>query len=105
MRRYPGYEPLVFWMARELDLFSSSCSGHIETQQAASLGDFIAMKRSSEMSGTGCALLALGSLLVLLAAGCSHEQKKTMAPPAVPVTIATVVSRDVPVQVKAVGNV
>jgi multidrug efflux system membrane fusion protein len=42
--------------------------------------------------------------LALLAAGCT-EQKKAAAAPPVPVTVATVVTRDVPVQVKAVGNV
>ena len=43
--------------------------------------------------------------LALLMAGCTQQVKKAATQPPVPVTVATVVSRDLPVQVKAIGNV
>jgi membrane fusion protein, multidrug efflux system len=53
--------------------------------------------------------LALGLLALLPLAGCSDRAAGTparsAAPPAVPVTVADAVQRDVPVQVTAVGNV
>lgn len=55
----------------------------------------------------GLQLLAAG--LLLLAAGCSNEKSSAAqqkpALPAVPVTVAEVVSRTVPVQLRVIGNV
>jgi multidrug efflux system membrane fusion protein len=49
---------------------------------------------------------ALASLLgLLVAAGCSKPQAAPAGPPVVPVTVATVVQKTVPVQVTAIGNV
>src|SRR5215471_461454 len=50
-----------------------------------------------------CALaMALGASLLL---GACSEQKKVVAVPPVPITVSTVLSRDLPLQVKAIGNV
>ncbi len=50
-----------------------------------------------------CALLmVLGASLLL---GACSEQKKVVAVPPVPITVSTVLSRDLPLQVKAIGNV
>ena len=61
-------------------------------------------------AATRAAALALGGLALLgvLLAGCDRRTDTASAksvPPAVPVTVAEVTTRDVPVQVRAIGNV
>jgi multidrug efflux system membrane fusion protein len=55
-----------------------------------------------------CGLVALALLAVALLAGCDRgagSATATAPAPAVPVTVTTVAQRDVPVQVRAIGNV
>jgi multidrug efflux system membrane fusion protein len=49
--------------------------------------------------------IALVALAVSMVAGCSRKEQSAKGPPAVPVTVATTVQKDVPVQVLAIGSV
>jgi multidrug efflux system membrane fusion protein len=49
--------------------------------------------------------IALVALAVSMVAGCSRKEQSAKGPPAVPVTVATTIQKDVPVQVLAIGAV
>jgi multidrug efflux system membrane fusion protein len=54
----------------------------------------------------GKILFAAGlAILLLTCAACSTKKEKPKTKPAVPVTVATVVQKNVPVQLKAIGNI
>ncbi len=60
--------------------------------------------RAARWLGRWLAILA-AFVGLLAAGGCSKEHDPVRAPAAVPVTVATVVQKTVPIQVRAIGNV
>ena len=51
-------------------------------------------------------IINLGVLLSFVFTGCSSEKKEAQAPPrTIPVVVVTAVQKNVPVQIRAIGNV
>jgi multidrug efflux system membrane fusion protein len=62
---------------------------------------------SSGLKTLGMTKTMMAALLAcsLLLSGCSEKKTQAAAPPRVPVTVAEVVQKTVPVQVRVIGNV
>ncbi|ABQ26551.1 efflux RND transporter periplasmic adaptor subunit [Geotalea uraniireducens] len=59
----------------------------------------------SKIALTGAKFALLLPIIMFLLPGCSKKQEKPRPKPPVPVKVSTAVQKDVPVQVKAIGNV
>lgn len=59
----------------------------------------------SKIALTGVKFALLLPIIMFLLPGCSKKQEKPRPKPPVPVKVSTAVQKDVPVQVKAIGNV